>query len=266
MSRSSFRLTAFIAVMVPAVASAQISFEKNQYYAAMGDSVAAGEGALPVTKGYAYQLYNRGVFAPIQVMDFANVAVRGGRTWELRDHQVAQVLCSTPVLRPTVVTITAGANDFFGGDFDIVGIASRVAESVNLLLNNGDPQHVATPILDPLTHAACPALSNVTILVSNYYHIPIPVPAVDAQVDAALAAFDTALRTLLLDKDFGVHVPTGSKLGYVDLYGASAGREGLVLVERRLGFTGPFDWDPHPTTLGHTFIAREFAKVFQSLQ
>jgi lysophospholipase L1-like esterase len=261
MSRSFSRLAAFIAVMVPAVASAQINFEKSQYYVAMGDSVAAGEGAMPVTNGYAYQLYDHGVFAPKQVMDFANVAVRGGRTWELRDHQVAEVLCTTPAQRPTIVTITAGANDFFRGDFDIVGIAQRVAESINLLLNNGTP-YVVTPVLDPITHAPCPRLTNVTILVSNYYHIPIPVPEVNAVVDNALAGFDQVMRALL---PF-IPVPAGSKVGYVDLYGASADREGLVLVERRLGFTGPFDWDPHPTNLGHTFIAGEFAKVFQSLQ
>lgn len=261
MSRVCFRLALAWALLTPAVASAQIDFEKTQYYVAMGDSVATGEGAMPVTHGYPYQLYDHGVFAPKKLMDFANVSVRGGRTWELRDHQVAEVLCATPAQRPTVVTITAGANDFFRGDFDIVGIAMRVRESINLLLNNGTP-FVLTPILDPVTHAPCAALANVTILVSNYYHIPIPVPAVDGQVDAALAGFDQVMKALLPT----VHVPAGSKLGYVDLYGASADRQGLVLVERRLGFSGPFDWDPHPTNLGHTFIAGEFARVFQSLQ
>jgi len=261
MSRSFFRLAAFVTVMVPAVASAQINFEKSQYYVAMGDSVAAGEGAMPVTNGYAYQLYDHGVFAPMQVMDFANVSVRGGRSWELRDNQVAEVLCSTPAQRPTVVTITAGANDFFRGDTDIFGIALRVTESINLLLNNGTP-YVLTPVLDPVTQTPCAPLTNVTILVSNYYHIPVPVPQVNAIVDSALSGFDQAMRALL---PF-VYVPAGSKLGYVDLYGASADRQGLVLIERRLGFSGPFDWEPHPTNLGHTFIAGEFAKVFQSLQ
>jgi hypothetical protein len=261
MSRTFPRLAVFCALLLPASASAQINFEKSQYYVAMGDSVATGEGAMPVTNGYPYQLYDRGVFAQKQVMDFANVSVRGGRTWELRDHQVAEVLCASPAQRPTVVTITAGANDFFRGDFDIAGIAWRVTESINLLLNNGTP-YVPVPILDPITHAPCARLTNVTILVSNYYHIPIPVPAVNAQVDAALSGFDQAMRIFLPL----VSVPAGSKLGYVDLYGASADREGLVLVERRLGFTGPFEWDPHPTNLGHTFIAGEFERVFQSLQ
>jgi hypothetical protein len=51
----------------------------------------------------------------------------------------------------------------------------------------------------------------------------------------------------------------------VDLYSASEGREGLVTVERRLGFSGPFDFDVHPTNLGHSVIAREFEAVWNSL-
>jgi hypothetical protein len=39
-----------------------------------------------------------------------------------------------------------------------------------------------------------------------------------------------------------------------------------VLIERRLGFTAPFDFEIHPTNLGHRVIAEEFQKVFNSLQ
>jgi hypothetical protein len=214
------------ALLTPAVASAQISFPKSEYYAAMGDSVAAGTGALPVTHGYVYQLYDRGVFGQKQDVTFANLAVRGGRTWELRDHQVPQLLCTTPALRPTVITITAGANDFLNGDTNIAGIAFRVAQAVDLLLHNGTSA-LAPPVLDPATGRPCAPLSNVTILVSNYYRLPVPVPPVEAQLDQALAGFDLALRSTLAL----VAVPAGSKLGYVDLYGASEGRNGLVLVE-----------------------------------
>ena len=87
--------------MLPASAWAQIAFEKIGYYVALGDSVAAGEGALPVTRGYVYQLYDRGVFGKKQELEFANIALRGARSWDLRDHQVPQVLCATP--RPSVV-------------------------------------------------------------------------------------------------------------------------------------------------------------------
>jgi lysophospholipase L1-like esterase len=106
-------------VLLPAHGTTQISFPKADYYLAMGDSVAAGQGALPMTHGYAYQLYDRGVFGNKPQMFFVNVAIKGARSWDLRDHQVPQVLCSTSAARPTIVTVTAGANDFFTGDTDI---------------------------------------------------------------------------------------------------------------------------------------------------
>jgi hypothetical protein len=65
-----------------------------------------------------------------------------------------------------------------------------------------------------------------------------------------------------------VSVPVGSRVAIVDLYTPSLGRQGLVTIERRLGFPGPgpFDFDPHPTNLGHSFIAREFENTWRSLQ
>jgi lysophospholipase L1-like esterase len=248
-------------VLTPALAFAQISFPKSGYYAGMGDSVAAGEGALPVTNGYVYALYEHGVFGTRQETEFANLAARGARSWELRDHQVPQLLCAEPAHRPTVVTITAGANDFLRGDVDVFNIARRVAEAVTLLLNN-DNGLVTSPVLDPVTSAPCRALDQVTILVSNYYSIPHPIPAVFAQLDAALRGFDQALRFWLTT----VPVPDGSRIAIVDLFTPSLGRHGLVNIDRRLGFAGPFDFDVHPTNLGHMFIAARFQEAWQSLQ
>ena len=216
---------------------------------------------MPVTNGYAYQLYEQGRFGQKQQIDFANTAVRGARSWELRDQQVAQLLCAEPAQRPTVVTITAGANDFLRGDTNIPAIAGRVADAINLLLNNGSG-FVNAPVLDPITGQPCRPLTNVTILVSNYYRIPHPVPAVSDNLDAALRGFDQALRFWLQL----VHVPQGSRLALVDLYAASADRQGLLTIEKRLGFSSPFDFDIHPTNLGHTFIAREFEAVWQGLR
>lgn len=246
--------------IVPALATAQINFEKDKYYVGMGDSVAAGEGAMPVTGGYVYQLYDRGVFGRKQQMDFGNISLRGARSWELRDDQVGQALCARPALRPTVVTITAGANDFLGGDLDILAIAMRVADAVSLLLNNFSP-FGAPPVVDPATGLPCPPLSNVTILVSNYYSVPHPDPLVFGQLEAALQGFDQALRFVL----GVVPVPPGSRLAYVDLYTPSLGRTGLTTIDRRLGYSGPFDFDIHPTNLGHTFIAREFEEAWKAL-
>ncbi|MBH0206331.1 MAG: hypothetical protein HP498_11045, partial [Nitrospira sp.] len=74
--------------------------------------------------------------------------------------------------------------------------------------------------------------------------------------------FNQALSFLVLQQ---VVVPTGSRIAVVDLYTPSLGRQGLVTIQRRLGYTGPFDFDIHPTNLGHTFIAGEFKKVWNSL-
>ncbi|HKE88581.1 MAG TPA: SGNH/GDSL hydrolase family protein [Vicinamibacterales bacterium] len=243
-----------------AVAMAQINFPKSGYYVGLGDSVAAGEGALPVTGGYVYDLYDHGIFGNKQEMDFANAAVRGARSWELRDHQVAQVLCSENVQRPTVVTITAGANDFLRGDRDIFSIAFRVVDAINVLLNNGSG-FVAEPVFDPVTLAPCRPLSGVTILVSNYYSIPHPDPIIAAQLAAALDGFDKALQYWLQH----LHVPAGSRVARVDLYTPSLERQGLVTIERRGGIIGPFDFDVHPTNLGHSFIAQEFENAWLSL-
>jgi hypothetical protein len=262
--RLSFTLSLLAFILVPALAFAQVNFTKRSYYVGMGDSVAAGEGAMPVTNGYVYRLYDEGVFGKKQEMDFANIGVRGGRSWDLRDQQASQVLCAEPEQRPTVVTITAGANDFFRNDPDLVGITQRVAQAVDLLLNNDgvlSPNLGATPVLDPVTGQKCRALRNVTILVSNYYILPHPVPQFFDLLKLAVQGFDQALRFWMQQ----VAVPSGSRVAVVDLYTPSLGRQGLVTIQRRLGYTGPFDFDIHPTNLGHAFIAGEFKKAWNSL-
>lgn len=263
--RLTFPLSFLTLLLLPGLAFAQVNFTKHSYYVGMGDSVAAGEGAVPVTDGYVYRLYNQGVFNRIQQMDFANMGTRGARSWDLRDHQAPQVLCAEPEQRPTVVTITAGANDFFRGDLDVVSSAKRVAQAIDLLLNNDgvlSPNLGATSVLDPGTEKKCRALQNVTILVSNYYIIPHPVPEVFELLNTAVQGFNQALSFLVLQQ---VVVPTGSRVAVVDLYTPSLGRQGLVTIQRRLGYTGVSEFDIHPTNLGHAFIADEFKKVWNSL-
>ena len=60
--RARLLVPTLLLVLVPVMAPAQIAFPKSEAYIAMGDSVAAGTGAVPVTNGYPYQLYDQGVF------------------------------------------------------------------------------------------------------------------------------------------------------------------------------------------------------------
>ena len=222
--------------------------------------MAAGEGALPVTSGYVYDLYDRGVFGKKRGMLFSKAAVRGARSWELRIHQVSQVLCVKTAQRPTVVTITVGANDIFAGDPDTASIAARVVDSVNVLLNNNRGS-VLSPVLDPETLSPCPALDNVTILVSNYYSIPHPVPGVFALLDDALQGFDQALR---LGLQF-VPVPPGSKWSSSTSTHLLWDDRGWSESKRRLGFQGPFNFDVHPTNISSAFIAKQFEDAWRSV-
>ena len=137
----------------------------------------------------------------------------------------------------------------------------RVREGINRLLNNGSG-HVSQSVLEPTTGVPCPALRNVTILVSNYISIPHPEPFWNGVLDQALRGFDQALRFVLQS----VNVPAGSRLAVVDVYTPSIGREGLLLIDRRGGYTGGFDFDAHPTNSGHTFIAAQFADAWRQLQ
>jgi len=48
--------------------------------------------------------------------------------------------------------------------------------------------------------------------------------------------------------------------------GAAEAGHGLVTVEQRLGYEGPLDLDVHPTNAGHSFAARAFEAVWNSLR
>jgi hypothetical protein len=55
-------------------------------------------------------------------------------------------------------------------------------------------------------------------------------------------------------------------VGYVDTLSVMEGKKGLLLIEKRNGFDGPFDFEIHPTNAGHAVIAAEFEKVWESLR
>ena len=247
------------ALLIPAPANAQINFPKSGYYLAMGDSISAGEGAMPVTQGAIYRLYDQGVFGAKQDLDFSIIAIRAARTWEVLSYQVPEAICLTG-FQPSVVTITVGANDFFAGDTDLFGIAARSADIVNRLLNGAS-------YLDPRTGQArsCPGLPNVTVLIANNYTLPVPDPTLNAQLDLLARTYDQLLRGILSST---VPVPAGSRVGIADLYTAFKDRNGLLLIQKKNGITGPgsFDFEVHPTNAGHAAIAQAFQRAWAALQ
>ena len=275
---SATRITSVAAILValftPATASAQINFEKSGYYLSLGDSVAAGEGALPVTHGFSYQLYHRGVFGRMQVMDFSNIGIKGATADEIQMLQVPEVLCIQPPrigVAPSVMTLTAGANDFFVyiatqgipanpmTDIPIVAdaIAAKVANIIRSLVF-GMPGLPA--------HCAQGGISGVRVLASNYYSFNHPDPQINFVLDLAVHSFSAGLRTRIAQIQSDIRV-TGktARVGFVDTLSAMEGRRGLLLIEKRNGFASAFDFEIHPTNAGHSVIAGEFERVWNTL-
>ena len=268
---STLLLVAFF-IFVSGTASAQINFEKTGYYLSLGDSVAAGEGALPVTHGFVYQLYDRGVFGRKQTMDFGNIAIKGVTSEEVLALQVPQALCVQPpriAVAPTVITLSAGANDFLlymaSPQFDpsaIPYVADQIAGKVEKIIRS---LVFGNPILPE--YCATGGIPGITVLVSNYYRFNHPYPQIDFLLNLALDSFDVSMQ----DRIAGIQadiLASGSeaRVGYVDTLSAMEGKTGLLLIEKRNGFSGLFDFEIHPTNAGHKVIAAEFEKVWDSLQ
>ena len=250
------------ALCVPALSHAQVS--APAYHVGLGDSISAGQGALPATLGFVYLLHNAEVFGSRQETRFSNIAIRAAQTWHVLEHQVPQAICITG-FQPSVITLTIGANDFFAAlpnvDVNVLSsIAFRTAEIVNRLLNG----FIYPDATSPGRAQQCPGLPSVTVLVANNYAVPHPDPAIARSLDAFAASYDQFLRLALS----GLRVPAGSRVAVVDLYSAFRGLRGALFIRSGGVATGPgsVDVEVHPNNLGHLVIAREFQRTWESLQ
>jgi lysophospholipase L1-like esterase len=262
---------AALGILAPAPASAQINFEKSGYYLSLGDSVPAGEGALPVTHGFVYQLYDRGVFGRTQEMDFANIGMKGATAAEVLAFQVPQALCIQPpriANPPTVITLIAGANDFFVAlanglpPAQIPAAAELIAATVETIIRALVFGQAGLP-----PYCATSGIPGVTVLVANYYPFDHPDPQIEFVLDLALQTFGSSLAAGIAQINAEI-LAAGktARVGYVDTFKAMEGRPGLLLINRQNGFGGGLDFEIHPSNAGHTAIAEEFARVWTSIR
>lgn len=260
--------------LLPASASAQINFLKTGYYLSLGDSLAAGEGAMPATHGFVYQLYDQGVFEQTQKLDFSNIGIKGATADEVLALQVPQALCIQPPrigVGPSVITLIAGANDFLiyiatngvppNPLATIPAVADAIAAKVETIVR---ALVFGIPTLP--AHCARTGISGITVLVSNYYSFDHPEPQVEGLLDLALQSFHTSLsaRVANIQADIAAAGKT-ARVGYVDLFNGMGGQPGLLLINRKNGFTGGLTFEIHPTNAGHTAIADLFGKAWSAL-
>ncbi len=227
------RVCAFIVLIFSALAQAEQpwTFGNNTRFLAMGDSLTAGLGAIPVTQGYAYRLYQQGVYDRMPNTTFANAAVPGSTSQQVLNFQVPSA--TQTGFRPHVITMTVGGNDLLS------------------ILNGVDPGQVLQTFqvnLGTILVQLCTQLPEARIYIGNLYSIQnFPVPTeqiVDAfnQVVAGVTGFVNANAC-------------PGRIKVADIHAAFSGQqEGLLLINRN----GAGQFEVHPSDAGYRAMAQAF--------
>jgi lysophospholipase L1-like esterase len=226
------RIFLVLALLPAGAARADVpwTFSDNTRYMSLGDSLAAGYGAMPTTQGYAYLLYQQGVYDQTTNTLFANAAVPGATSGDVLAYQVPQAITR---FQPTVVTLSVGGNDLLR------------------ILNNEDPLQVLGQFQANLGQILCglrQALPQSRIYVHNLYDVPEITANVPGGLQAILG-FNAVIA--------GVAQACGASVA--DVYSAFSGRTGLLLIERN----GAGQFEVHPTNAGYRAIADAFRAVHQ---
>lgn len=195
-------------------------FGEHTRYMVMGDSLGSGYGALPQTKGYAYQLYQSGTYDQVPNTLFCNASVIGVTSHDVLANQVPQAY----VFRPDIVTLTVGGNDLAA------------------IMTGADPETVLTEFQENLTAILYHLVIELgaTVYISNLYVID-KIPGADSIVPI----FNQIVEG----------VAAGYGVSVADIFSQFQDKQGLLLIERK----GASPLEIHPTNAGHTVIAKAFA-------
>ncbi len=197
-------------------------FDQHTRFMVMGDSLGSGYGALPQTKGYAYQLYQSGSVNKLTNTLFCNASVIGVTSADVLEHQVQQAY----VFMPDVVTLTVGGNDL-----------AKILEGFDTSTILSEFQSNLTNILEHLVINL-----GATVYIANLYVID-EIPG----ADMIIPVFNQIVAGVA--GSYGVAV--------ADIYTQFLDRQGLLLIDRQ----GALPLEIHPTNAGHTVIAKTFADL-----
>jgi lysophospholipase L1-like esterase len=231
--------TAVLAVLLvaaPAPAQSWTTFDSDARYVALGDSISAGYGVTPVTKGFPYQLYQSSVISNLNTTLFAMMAVPGALSSDVLNYQVPQVkrfLHDTGIPHRQVITLLVGGNDLFQ------------------IMEGSDPIVVLNTFgtnLFQIISTLKGQIGNVEIYVGTLYDPRLPVPGGKDLILAGNQVIANVVSAFKTDSVF-----------LVDLYSAFEGRSGLLLTEKH----GAGAAEAHPTSAGHQVIADTFAAAIR---
>lgn len=234
--RAMLVFTLMLAILLPSSAyAAGENVKKVINYVALGDSIAYGTGALPVTKGYTY-LY-RDYLAKTGNVDFKNFAIPGLTSVDLVS-QLANPDVVNAIQGASLITISNGGNDLLkcvSADFQSIDSVCGQAAFQQFAINW---QTIISTIRSINTQAY--------IQVINVYNPFNP-------------TINRELRTLAdqIIVPFNNFLLSDPRYKVIDVYSAFKGKELLYTY-----FYFPRINDVHPTNVGHLVIANLHVKDF----
>ena len=264
-----------VCLLSPSYLSAQINFPKTGYSLSIGDSVPAGEGALPVTHGFA-----------VPALRSRRVRREPGAGLRQHRHQRCDVRRSSPTSGAAGVVHSAAADRACAFSGDACGRRERFLRVSRNKRCAGGPRYgdsccgqcnrrksrdhhprpylrragVATPLRRQRHPGGACARRELLPLRPSGSGGRLHPQSRTGDVSRQLAA-----RVASIQSDIALAGKT-ARVGYVDTFGAMEGKQGLLLINRRHGFTGPFEFEIHPSNAGHTAIAREFEQVWNTMR
>jgi lysophospholipase L1-like esterase len=241
MPKTVFRLVVLLGLLGAGPAGAEVpwTFTNNTRYLALGDSLAAGYGALPTTQGYAYLLYQKGTYDSTVNTIFANAAVPGATSADVLTFQVPQAV---NLFQPHVITLSVGGNDLLS----LLGPVPPTPAQVGAVLSQ-----FGGNLFGSLTQlCAIPDLRH--IYVGNLYSIDgFPI-----ETDAIIGAFNATLAGIVQV----MNATCANRIRVADVHAAfSRPQEGLLLINRN----GAGLFEVHPTNAGYRAMAAAFEAVHQ---
>ena len=216
-------------------------------YMALGDSIAAGYKAMPVTNGYTFRLYQEGVFDALPHTLFNNAAVPGATSSDVLNYQVPQAVIPFAAngFNPAFITLTVGGDDLL----TILNFAIANPNDPNAVLAFAQQQIGAfAQNLAAILNTLRTGLPAAKIFVSNQYTIP-DIQALLPFTDTVIDSFNAAIGQVI-----GLFP---SNVYLVDVHAAFLGRNNLIEGERRNATV----FEVHPTNAGHRVIEQAFAAV-----
>lgn len=232
MKNQLIKIFTLLVFILPLQSYAELPWQHDEHtrYLALGDSLTAGYGADPATNGYAYRLYQEGVFdTPVHTL-FANAAVPGVTSHDVRYYQLPQV----EKFSPDVITMTVGGNDL-----------------IELIEGNQDFPTMLVRYQDNLMQTLlglCMSQKVPHVYVANLYYIP----QLGQLVNQVIFALNQVTAVVIN----GV-AASGCPVKLVDINSAFAVRNGLLYITRN----GAKPDEVHPTNAGYRVMADTFIKA-----